>query len=235
MAFDHGATVVVPINFAIIVALSVMWWPIAPWWVILPLAIIMAYLTTDPYSGMFICNITLIAALIVSIPLTATLADSSVLAHTDIHRKLFITGFFGFIVIIFAILGFILLIGWLLERKDSPRLGKKVKITWGTKKDEIGRVEHLDPDCLIATIRLKDSGKIVRYPSNAFYDEPHWWKGREKKFPRGSKMKVRYGKYENYLGTVLEYDTGTHVICVKLDDIDNRLWYASNLVEPEKS
>jgi hypothetical protein len=235
MAFDHGAPTIVPINFAIIVALSVIWWPIAPWWVILPLAIILAYLTMDPYSGMFICLIILICALTISIPLTAQLGDISDLAPTDTYLKLLITGLFSFIVIVIAIFGFFGLIGWLLDRKITLRLGKKVKIIWGIKKGEIGRVEHLDPDGLIATIRLKDSGEIVRYPSNVFFEEPHWWNGREKELPQGTKMKVYYGIYENYLGTVLEYDTGTHAICVKLNDIDDRLWYASNLVEPEKS
>jgi hypothetical protein len=152
MAFDHGAPTIVPINFAIIFALSVIWWPIAPWWVILPLAIIPAYLTMDPYSGMFICLIILICALTISIPLTAQLGDSSVVAHTDTYLKLLIAGLFTFIVMVAAIFGFLALIGWLLDRKITLRLGKKVKITWGTKKGEIGRVEHLDPDRLVATM-----------------------------------------------------------------------------------
>ena len=154
MEFDHGAPTIVPINFAIIVVLSIIWWPIAPWWVILPPAVILAYITMDLYSGMFISQIILICALIISIPLTAELTNPSILAQTDTHLNLYITGLSTFIVCVMAIFGLFGLIGWLSERKYSLRSGKKVKIKWGTKKGEIGRVEHLDPDCLLATIRL---------------------------------------------------------------------------------
>lgn len=233
MAFDHGAPTVKPVNFAIIVALSIIWWPIAPWWVILPLAIMMAYLTLDQYNGMAMSHIILVCALIISIPLTSKLRDFAIITQTETHRKLLITGLFTFLGLVSAIFGLIVSFGWLYDRKYSLRLGKKVKISWGSRKGEFGKVEQLDPDCLVATIRLKISGEIVRYPSNVFFEEPHWWKGREKELPPGTKMKVHYGKYDNYVGTVLEYDAGAHVVCVKLDDLDNRLWFASNLVDVE--
>ena len=235
MAFDHGAPTIVPANFAMIVALSIIWWPIAPWWVILPPAIILAYLTMDPYAGMAIGHVILICALIISIPLAAKLGDSAVGAHPETSVTLIITGILSFIGLVGAIFGLIAFIGWLFDRKYTLRPGKKVKIIWGAKTGKKGCVEQLDPDGLTANIRLNDSGDMVRYPSNVFFEQPNWWEGRQKKLPQGTKIKVTYGKYENCMGTVLEYNTGTHVICVKLDGIADRLWYASNLVEPEKS
>lgn len=54
MPFDHGQRRIAPLNLLLILAALILWWPVAPWW-LLALSVVLGILFTgDHYVGMFI-------------------------------------------------------------------------------------------------------------------------------------------------------------------------------------
>jgi hypothetical protein len=227
MAFDHGAPKIIPANLVLIALLSAMWWSIAPWWVIVPVALLVVLPASDKYGGMFLCFIFLMEAFWVSLPVTTRIRK-----HDGDVTTILISGLINMAMAVAVTVVVLGGISWWLYRKYEIWIGKKVTLKWGRHKGRGARIESIDQDTLVVTVSLRDNDEIVRYPANAFDEEPQHWKGREQRLPSGTKIRILFGKMNNCEGTVVNYLADTHVAEILVEASPSSLWYASNLIEP---
>lgn len=54
MSFDHGQRRIAPLNLLLILAGLILWWPIAPGWLLALSVVLGIVFTGDAYVGMFL-------------------------------------------------------------------------------------------------------------------------------------------------------------------------------------
>ena len=131
-----------------------------------------------------------------------------------------------------VILGLLTVLGLVLDAcidLTSLKVGKRVKVPYGTHRGERGVVEAMPQDDGLVRIRLEKDNRVMLMPEWLF----SWrdaFDGQEYRWLREG-AHVHIGGIHHTSGVVLRHDEDTHAVLVLPDGKDEPMWLSPNFLE----